>query len=340
MRQKKIFSYGYAALQPQLIKMNVATFFDLASLTKPLATTLAILCLIKEKKISLNEPLYSLLEKSLPPDKKNITLKQLLAHSSGLPAHREYYKKLIDYPLHRRKNLIISWLLREKLFWSPGTKVLYSDLGFILLGRIVEIKGGDNLDIFVAKRIYKPLGLENGLFFRPACRNELEKKEFAATEDCAWRHKILCGEVHDDNCYAMGGVAGHAGLFGDIESVLRLTVFILDQWLGRASHPNYRNSDLQYFLKKRRDVEENTRTLGFDTPAKSCSSGGRFLSATSVGHLGYSGTSFWIDPVKELVIVLLTNRIHCSRNNEKIRKFRPVFHDAVIRAWMDCNSTF
>jgi CubicO group peptidase (beta-lactamase class C family) len=315
--------------------MNKEVFFDLASLSKPLATTLAILCLLKEKKISLDEPLSSLLQ--IKTDKE-ITLQDLLGHSSGLPPHREYYKELVRYPSAARKDIITEWILNEELQFKSGSQTLYSDLGFILLGRIVEIQSQQALDRFVADKVMKPLGLENKIFYIPLNykrNHELTKDRlFVATEKCPWRHKVLCGEVHDDNCHALGGVGGHAGLFGDIQSVLRLTTFILDMWLGDAVHPNINNEDLQRCMKRQKIGGSNTWGLGFDTPSEKGSSGGRYLSAASAGHLGFTGTSFWIDREKNLVIVLLTNRVHPRRDNEGIKDFRPLFHDMIVKNYV------
>ena len=128
----------------------------------------------------------------------------------------------------------------------------------------------------------------------------------------------------------MGGVCGHAGLFGDIDSVLAITALILDIWKGRKKHPNIDSDDLRKFLKRRGDIKDNSWALGFDTPSPAGSSSGRYFSPQSVGHLGFTGTSFWIDPVKDIVIVLLTNRVHPSRENDKIKKFRPWFHDKIF----------
>ena len=162
---------------------------------------------------------------------------------------------------------------------------------------------------------------------------------FAPTENCAWRGRILCAEVHDDNAYVMGGVAGHAGLFGDIHSVLRLSTFILDMWLGDAVHPNINNEDLRRCME-RQNIGASTWGLGFDTPSEKGSSGGRFLSAVSAGHLGFTGTSFWIDKEKQLVMVLLTNRVHPRRDNEGIKDFRPLFHDTVVHQYMRLRNSF
>ncbi len=334
IEKKLIVSYGTTSNTEQKKRMEKNVFFDLASLTKPLSTTLAILCLLKEKKVYLDEKLSSLLERKITKDKRDITLKHLLNHSSGLPAYKPYFKDLINIPFQQRNKTLLTWILEENLDNSPGTHSIYSDLGFMLLGGIVEVKSKEKINLFVREKIYKPLGLHKGIFYKPLTEGGksilAKEKIFSSTEICPWRGRELCGEVHDDNAYTLGGVSGHAGLFGNIESVLHLTTSLLEQWKDRSEHPNYLNSDLQEILKKQKVDKESTWALGFDTPAKTGSSSGKYFSAGSAGHLGYTGTSFWIDPVREMAIVLLTNRVHPRRDNEKIKEFRPVFHDTVI----------
>lgn len=319
--------YGSAALFPEPRALLAETCFDLASLTKPLASTLAILSLIKEKKITLDDRLPLLLEQEIPFDKKGITLRQLLSHSSGLPAWQPYFKKLVALPMEKRKEHLLAMILKEPLGYGPGEKSLYSDLGFMLLGDVVERKSGKRLDDMVRNNIFEPLGLGRGIFYNPM-DNPDRNRVYAATENCLWREKVLAGEVHDDNAYAIGGVAGHAGLFGDVGSVLALLGHILTEWQDKSEHPNYWRRDLQAFLA-RQGVPNSTWALGFDTPSAE-SSGGRYISPNSIGHLGYTGTSFWIDPERQLIMVLLTNRVHPSRDNSKIKGFRRVFHDRVI----------
>ena len=337
-REELLITYGNASLIPERVPMVKEVIFDLASLTKPLATTLAVLCLIKEKKIDLEESLPDLLQKPMDKNKGYITLRNILSHSSGFPGHRDYYKELVTYPPGDRKEIIIDWIIKEKLIYRPGSQSLYSDIGYILLGNIIEKKSDQRLDRFVAEKIMKPLGLEKGIFFNPFAEENREKllrnKIFAATEDCPWRHKVLCGEVHDDNAYALGGVAGHAGLFGDIESVLRLITLLLDMWQDKKDHPNISKADLQRFMIRQREIDKSTWALGFDTPAARGSSSGKYLSTTSAGHLGFTGTSFWMDREKDLGIVLLTNRIHPRRDNAGLKEFRPRFHDAVVKRYI------
>ena len=329
----KIITYcGNASQYPEKRKLKKNTCFDLASLTKPLATTMAILCLMKMKIIDVDEKLPSLLGKKIKGEKRKITIKQLLAHCSGFPAHRDYYRILKEIPVNKRGDFVENLLLREELEYPPETKAVYSDLGFMLLGRIIEKKSGYSLEKFVKEKVLQPLNLEKKIFFNPLfdSNHSYRNKEFVATENCSWRKKVLYGEVHDDNCYAMGGVAGHSGLFGDIESVTNYAGLIFDIWKGVANHPNIESRDLINFLIRQQKIPGSTRTLGFDTTIKSGSSSGIHFSEKSVGHLGFSGTSFWMDPEKDVIVVLLSNRVHPSRENIKIKLFRPYFHDMVM----------
>ena len=331
--KKEVYAHcGSAALFPVKRKLKKQSFFDLASLTKPLATAMAILCLLQEKKIDINEKLPSLLNKNITGKKGKIKAKDLLCHTSGLPAYREYFHILKKVPPEKRKERAESLILSEPLAYEPGTAAIYSDLGFMLLGLIIEKKAGSPLEKYVAEKVLSPLNLERKILYNPllARKMDIKKMDFAATEKCPWRQKILCGEVHDDNCYALGGVSGHSGLFGTIEGVTILAGIILDMWKGAAEHPHIKRGDLVHFLARQETVKGSSWALGFDTPAAEESSGGSFLSQKSVGHLGFTGTSFWIDPEKDIAMVLLSNRVHPSRENNKIKKFRPYFHDRVM----------
>ena len=307
--------------------VDAQTVFDLASLTKPLATTLLALALIKSGKLHLEQSLAGLLPEA-PPDKKTLTIRQLLSHSSGLPAHRPYHLLLADRPQGERAAFLRQMIMAEPLEYLPGGRSLYSDLGFILLGMIVEQVAGQSLARCFTERIAVPLSLENELFFNQ--HGKIREKNYAATEFCPWRGRVLRGEVSDENCYALGGAAGHAGLFGTIGGVLTLVEAIRDSWLGRALVPAL-DSDLLRIFLARQPIPGSTWALGFDTPSRENSSAGRYFSSTSVGHLGFTGTSFWIDPKCRLCVVLLTNRVHPSRENNGIKSFRPRFHDAVIK---------
>jgi CubicO group peptidase (beta-lactamase class C family) len=306
------------------------TYYDLASLTKPFATALSIIALVGEGLISLNGKITEYLPQGLPEDKREITIAQLLNHSSGLPAHRPYFMHLVNLPVAARKAELRRLICSEKLLAKPGTAAIYSDFGYLLLGLIIEGVTGVGLEQYFKEQIVEPLGLAKGIFFNPPGRPRKARETYVPTEDCPWRGKVLQGEVSDENCWVLGGVAGHAGLFGNLEAVLGLTCAILEIWQGRRVHPNLRRADLTFFLEAQSQVAGSTWALGFDRPTPGSSSSGRYLSPRSVGHLGFTGTSFWIDPDKGLVVVLLTNRVHPSRDNILIREFRPLFHDRVV----------
>ncbi len=307
-------------------KVVKTTFFDMASLTKPIVTVFCLLTLIEEKKICLEDTLSHYLGTACPFDKKKIKIIELLSHSSGLPAHKPYYKKLINYPLAKRNKKIIEWVLEEKLCCQPAEKALYSDLGFILLGYVIEKISGEKLDSYWRRKIAVPLKLEKSLFF--SNKKAFNNKNYAVTGNCVWSKKKLCGIVHDDNCRSLGGVAGHAGLFGNAEGLLSFCEHLIEQFKGRRHHPAYSSSSLLRFSEKR---EGSSWALGFDTPTPGQSSSGNYFSKQSIGHLGFTGTSFWIDLQRDIAVIILTNRVCCGENTEKIKELRPVVHDIIMK---------
>jgi len=330
---KQLFckAYGCADIFSKT-PMTKETIFDLASLTKPLATTLAVMKLVEREKLFLDQSVASILPGFGDNDKKEITIRNLLYHNSGLPDYREYYKDLCKLPENRRAAALRAYLVKEPLLYPAGKKILYSDLGFMILGLIVENVSGRRLDRFTTEEIYAPLKLGNGsaesLFFVDLKMLGLDNDIFAATEVCPWRKILLKGAVHDDNAYALGGIAGHAGLFGSAGAVFKLLSFIMDIVHGHLVVPDLFDRNLMSEFLRRDD--HAGRALGFDTPSPEGSGSGRFFSEKSVGHLGFTGTSFWMDPERSVIIILLTNRVHPSRQNNKIKAFRPELHDAVM----------
>lgn len=319
------FSGGTTRLDGQGCAIEATTLFDLASLTKPLCTTLSTLHLIDQGKLGLD----TFLGETYPADKQKIRVENLLQHASGLPSYQPYYRSLFPRQSTLQTKQIFESIIRESLTYQTGTACVYSDLGFILLGNMVEKRAELSLDELFRVSITRPLGLESELLFFPIGKdNPVKTKVIAATEDCPWRQKILQGEVHDEHGWLMGGVAGHAGLFGTSRAVVRLCECLLDIWKGRFTHPAFTAKLLHQALESKHP--QGGWCLGFDTPTPGTSSSGRYFSQNSVGHLGFSGTSFWIDPEKEVVVVLLTNRVHPTRDNVKIRTFRPWFHDLVM----------
>ncbi len=306
------------------------TFFDLASLTKPLATTLSILTLMEEDALTPDDRYADLSASTIPPDKQNITIAHLLSHSSGLAPYKPYFKHFSPDGAQNAGKQLVQRIVQAPLEYATGTDCRYSDLGFILLGDLIKQISGRPLNYFFKKKITEPLGLSRDLFFLPPdVEKTFGQNQFAATERCGWRMRILQGEVHDEHCFLMGGVAGHAGLFGTIGGVLHLCTSILDSWQG-GRKSNLPISDTTLRMALQRQYPTRTWCLGFDTPSTGYSSAGCYLARQSIGHLGYTGTSFWIDPAKETILILLTNRVHPSRENKKIREFRPWFHDRVM----------
>lgn len=324
---------GKRTLLPQPVALTHETIFDLASLTKPLATVLSIISLIEAGNLCLETRIAEFFGHIIPDDKKNITLFHLLTHSSGLPAHRPYFELLRTLPAAERRATLHTLILNEPLVFVPGQLSLYSDLGFLLLGSVVEQISGLPLNCYVEERLYPLLGMKQNLFFRSGTATPpTDTEKFAATELCPWRGRLLCGEVHDDNAWVLDGVAGHAGLFGTVAAVLELCSRLLDIWKGIETSPAFSQPLLAEFFTRQTRIPDSTWALGFDTPSAINSSAGTLFSPFSVGHLGFTGTSIWIDPEKNVIAVLLSNRVHPTRDNIKIRKFRPIFHDVAVRA--------
>jgi len=305
------------------------TVFDLASLTKPLATTLAVMKLAGEGILGINDTIPSILPSLQGTDKEGITVRNLLCHNSGLPDYYPFYPELDRSPLEERASLLRARLLGIPVERPPGVETVYSDLGFMILRWIIESLAGKPLDRLVGEEIYQPLGISD-LFYIDR-RYPPPQRQYAATEKCSWRKRVLRGEVHDENAWAVGGVEGHAGLFGTAGAVNRLLWFMLMSYYGRDSELFLKEELVQQFLSRQPDSE---RALGFDTPSETGSSCGRCFSRHSIGHLGFTGTSFWVDLDHSLSVVLLTNRIHPSREDTRIRSLRPILHDTVFRAFV------
>ncbi|TMA13165.1 MAG: beta-lactamase family protein [Deltaproteobacteria bacterium] len=336
-------AFGFRSLVPEKSLMQPDTIFDLASLTKPLATATAIMLLVREKRIRLDDRVTRFFPNFAVFGKTHVTFRHLLAHCSGLPGWKPYYEQIIreekggkiNFLASRAaKSYVFQEIHREKPLGPAGTQSLYSDLGFMFLGQVVEEITGLTLDRYCQDRIFKTAGLHSTSFVDlthlRTRRLQPVQEMIAPTENCPWRKRILCGEVHDDNAYAMGGVAGHAGLFSSARDIHQLLTR-LSRCL-RGGDPFLPVSLVQEFLTRDDTVQESTYALGWDTPASKNSSSGSHFPPHSVGHLGFTGTSIWWDLEKDCHIILLTNRIHPSRSNDKIREFRPHIHDLIMKA--------
>ncbi|NIA09132.1 MAG: serine hydrolase [Nitrospiraceae bacterium] len=322
---------GGVTYVPWFPRVHPGTLYDLASLTKPLVTTLSVMVLIEKGLVCLDDTLGDLLP-DVPIDKSQISIRHLLSHTSGLPAYRPFYRDLVHFPMGYRSLKMKEMILDIPLESPCGTQTRYSDLGFMLLGWLVEELTGMDLADVARDMVFGPLAA-TGLSFCPA-EGGIDLSSIAPTELCPIRKEIVWGEVNDLNAWALGGVAGHAGLFGSARSVSGLLLRLLHIYMGRDRVPNFSREILQEFWQVCGIDPVSTWALGFDTPSPVGSLAGSHFSPNSIGHLGFTGTSFWMDLEKEVLIVLLTNRTFPRADREKqarMRSFRIELHDLVRR---------
>ena len=320
---------GRCTLDSTSPPVSEETIFDLGSLTKPLVTTLALMDLVDQGQCDLDRPLEDLLPRESLKDKASIPLRYLLAHTAGFPDWKPFYRRLESGAWHGCKQRVRDWVLKEPLIYPPGAGCVYSDLGFMILEWIVEAQVENSLADYAEKRFFEPFGLERTFLFQRDRSPRFPEEAFAATEHCAWRGRVLRGEVHDENAFAMGGYSGHAGLFGTAGEVFELAGMLREHALGLRTDV-FRTETVRTFFKRQKDIPGCGRALGWDMPSKRGSAAGRFFSRESVGHLGFPGTSLWMDLEKDVHVVLLTNRIHPTRENPLIRAFRPRIHDCIM----------
>jgi CubicO group peptidase (beta-lactamase class C family) len=295
-----VFEKGFGRLSWSTSSTQVdaqRTIYDVASLSKVVGTTTAVMILYDEKKIGLDDPIVNYIPTFGGGDKDRVTIRQLLTHTSGLPAGRDIWR-IAQTPLEAR-----ALVLSTNLEGRPGAQYIYSDLGADVLGLLVEVVAGEPLDKFLARRVFEPLGM-NETFYRPA---DSLRYRIAPTEVTPPRGYPLRGEVHDENAYALGGVAGHAGLFS---TAADLSVFA--QMMLNGGEYN----GVQIISKPTVELFTSRsfghRALGWDT-AEGDYGSGRYLGPTAYGHTGFTGTSMWIDPEREMFVILLTNRVHAAR---------------------------
>lgn len=335
---------GLAVSRPERIAMARETVFDLASLTKPLATAGAMMRLVEAGAVALDDPVSKYLPPFAERGKDAVTIRHLLTHSSGLKPWRGFHElvtererktgeRLAGTPAAR--DFVLQRINRSALVHEPGQAAVYGDLDFIVLGALIEAVTKQPLDAFCAERVLRPLGLEHTFFVRPAVWGEPPpdalRRRFAATENCPWRGRIVWGEVHDPNASVMGGVAGHAGLFATADDVMSFAQQLVDVWHGRSQV--FPRALTQAFFERQHLPPGSDWALGWDTPTKGASSSGRYFSERSVGHLGFTGTSLWIDLEREAIVVLLTNRIHLVAKRSQY-KLRALVHDLVLESFL------
>lgn len=301
-------------------RVKEQTSYDLASLTKVVATTAACMRLHEQGQFDLEQNIVEVLPEfaGSDPRRKKVTFSMLLAHSSGLPA----YVRLFETCKNHAE--LLAAASQVALVADPGTRSEYSDIGFILLGAALERIAGETLRVFSKREIFKPL--DNGFTgFNPP--RHPDRDWIPPTEnDTTFRHRIVQGEVNDENAWVMGGVAGHAGCFAPARGVAEFAQCMLE---GGA--PLFQRHTVELFTQRQTSPPGTSRALGWDTPSPPSQSG-KYFSPRSYGHLGYTGTSLWIDPERQLSVTLLTNRTWPDRSSQAIKDIRPAFHDAVIEA--------
>jgi CubicO group peptidase (beta-lactamase class C family) len=337
-------AYGYACLLPNREPATCDTIYDLASLTKPIATATAVLLLVADGKLGLDDPLERYVPELTQDALRRATVRHLLNHSSGLPAWRPFYERIVpdgrklrEQPLLSRRAAIYDAIHRESLTEPVGGRCVYSDLGFLLLGEILERIVKQEWAAFCHGEVFPRLGARDMFYMGedgPTGGVSIAGRQFAATEQDDWRGRMIRGEVHDENAAVMGGVSAHAGLFGTAVAVARA----VGPWLAavRGDASSIPAPWAREFVRKQGIDPQGSWALGWDTPSTgpggTPSSSGSHFSPGSFGHLGYAGTSVWIDPERDLIVVLLTNRVHPTRKNDRIRAFRPAIHDVVFKS--------
>ena len=331
----------YSAVHP-------STLFDLASLTKVVATTPTAMLLYERGLLDLDAPVSAIVpefaqDAAKDPRRQEVTVRMLLAHSSGLPAYEKLYLKA------RTRAELLKAAVITPLAANPNTRAQYSDIGFMILGIALERLADESLDRFCQREIFAPLSMTSTTFNPPTelrakipptadeteepCGSDTPVRQLPKAADkpgvshrSTFRQKIIQGQVQDENAYVLGGVAPQAGLFSTAEDLAKFAQAMLS-----PGHPIFRPETVSLFTRRQSAPPATSRALGWDTPSTPSQSG-KYFSPQSFGHLGYTGTSLWIDPIRQLSITLLTNRAWPDAANQAIKQLRPKFHDAVIEA--------
>jgi CubicO group peptidase (beta-lactamase class C family) len=299
--------------------VTTETIFDLASVTKVVATTTMAMILYERGLLDLEAQIVGVLPEFAfeDPRRRDITFRMLLAHSSGLPAYEKLFLRSTC------REALLERAFKVLLKYSPETQAEYSDIGFILLGVALERLAGEPLDLFCQREVFGPLGMTHTTFNPPAAwRQQIPP----TADDKTFRKRIIQAEVQDENASILGGVGPHAGLFSTAGDVA-----IFAQALLNGGQPILRSATVDMFTRRQTSPTGTSRALGWDTPSAPSLSG-RYFSPLSFGHVGYTGTSLWIDPARQLSVTLLTNRTWPDCSNKAINKLRPQFHDAVVEA--------
>ena len=328
---------GRAQVLPCERPLNSTTLFDLASLTKVLATTWLAMKLTDAGHLDLDAPLDDLLPDYYPAEKRALTVRLLMCHAAGLPSSLQLRSELPpENTGEAARRSVIEHYVQTPLAAAPGQRTLYSDIGPILVGDLLEhLDSGrhSRLDAICEAELYAPLGLDDTFFVHldaPLPVAQRPSEAFAATEDCPWRGRVLSGEVHDENAHLLRGVAGHAGLFStalDLERIARA-------FLGEVNI-GVEGKTLKSLTSLQPMAPDSNRAFGWDK-ARADGPSGRGFSAVAYGHTGFTGTSLWIDPERNGYVILLTNRVHPGREDRGFLSLRPRLHELVLEGLDNC----
>ncbi len=317
------WAVGHHTYQPNATPVQINTLYDLASVTKVIATTTLCMLFADKDRLNLDAPVQFYVPSFTGKNKNRVTIRHLLAHCSGLPAHVHLYKaqsNMID-----PRETMLNAACQLPLTYEPGTDTAYSDMGFLILGKILETIGKQRLDHLVKQHILEPLKMTDTWY----CPPPHLKHRIAPTENGTnLRDHLVRGEVHDENAAAMGGIAPHAGLFSTAHDLSKCLL----AWLGAG---NFSKRSIRQFTTRANIAPNSTWALGWDTVSSGKSSSGSHFSEQSFGSLGFTGTSVWADPIRDLGVILLTNRVHPTRENTQIAHLRPEFHDVISEALIE-----
>jgi CubicO group peptidase (beta-lactamase class C family) len=320
-----IYAFGKQSDLPRATKVNEQTIYDAASLTKPLVTATLAAIFKESGQLDFEAPVSRYLPEwacgPRPELRARVSVAHLLAHAAGLPAHQDYFLKLKSHAE------MVARALAEPLVYEPGTDSIYSDIDFIILGAMIERLTGRRLDQLANERIFAPLGMKDTMF-RPA--KSLRRRIAPTQNDPVLRRRMVHGEVHDENAWVMGGVAGHAGIFSTAPDLAIFCQMMLNG--GIYAHQRILQRKTIREITAPAALAANMHSLGWVVPTENSSSG-HYFSKQSFGHTGFTGTSIWIDPQKQLFVVLLANarRVRSSPQNDPIIKVRPALHDAIVK---------
>jgi beta-glucosidase-like glycosyl hydrolase/CubicO group peptidase (beta-lactamase class C family) len=313
-------SYGTLSYDSASPPVTDTTLYDIASLTKVVATTTATMRLVDDGRLHLDSSVAHYLPEFAVNGKERITVRNLLLHNSGLPAYHLFYTMTTDGAV------VLDSIMNAAPLYAAGRRTVYSDLGMITLGKVIERVTGESLQRFMQQEFWQPMRMRHTMFCPP---DSLRTSSAPTEADDYWRRRLVQGEVHDENAALLGGIAGHAGVFSTARDLARFIRMIMQG--GELDGMRYLDaSTVRRFTRRQSAV--STRALGWDTRSVTGSSSGHYFSMKSYGHTGFTGTSIWVDPAANMAVVFLTNRVHPTRRNKALPRFRSVLHDAVREA--------